>query len=300
MDSKKDEKIKNLENDLVIRNKRIKQLEEELQNFIGKKKLNTIIPPNLNKYEMFEKNYKKEYIKYDKFIYLAMLSEQCLKYDDMLYFMERFILMKDDLLNLDESNLFSIACRNNISKFSDNMRTIQAYKSKEKKKSSSEFLDYIIEYENFVGDEMYNKIKGVIKFIDDNIIKKYNFKEYSDELKLFYIKLIADYYRKFAEIEHSKKKEFEREAEKYYDEAEKLSKNISISNPIKLGYLLNKTVFLYEIKKNFKTAIELAKSTIKEFDKVKNKLDENADESKDAFSIIDLLRENIEMWEAEK
>ena len=37
------------------------------------------------------------------------------------------------------------------------LRTIQAYKSKEKKKSSSEFLDYIIEYEKFVGDEMINR-----------------------------------------------------------------------------------------------------------------------------------------------
>lgn len=56
-------------------------------------------------------------------------------------------------------------------------------------------------------------------------------------------------------------------------------------------------MFLYEIKKNSKKAIELAKSTIKEFDKVKNKLDENEIENKDAFSIINLLRENIEMWE---
>ena len=106
---------------------------------------------------MFEKNYKKEYIKYDKFIYLAMLAEQCTKYDDMLYFMKRFILMKDDLMSSDVTNLFSIACKDNIKNMRQSLRTIQAYKSKEKKKSSSEFLDYIIEYEKFVGDEMINR-----------------------------------------------------------------------------------------------------------------------------------------------
>ena len=112
---KNDEKTKKLENDLEIRNKRIKQLEEELKNFLSKSQLNEIQSTKQNKYEMFEKNYKRENIKYDKFLYLAMLAEQCSQYNDMLYFMKRFILRKDDLLILDESNLFSIACKNYIS-----------------------------------------------------------------------------------------------------------------------------------------------------------------------------------------
>ena len=300
LDLKNDEKTKKLENDLEIKNKRIKQLEEELQNFLSKSKLNEIQSKKQNKYEMFEKNYKKEYIKYDKFIYLAMLAEQCTEYDDMLYFMKRFILMKDDLMCSDDSNLFSIACKDNIKNMRQSLRTIQAYKSKEKKKSSSEFLDYIIEYEKFVGDEMYDKCQEVIKFIDDNIFKKSNYKEYSDELKLFYIKMKADYNKYIAETEHSKKKECEREAEKYYDEGEIFAKKISISSPYKLGLLLNKSEFIYEVKENHKKAMELAKSTIKEFDKIKNKLDKDKEDSKDAFAIYDLLKENLKMWESEK
>ena len=291
LDLKNDEKTKKLENDLEIKNKRIKQLEEELQNFLSKSKLNEIQSKKQNKYEIFEKNYKKEYIKYDKFIYLAMLAEQCTKYDDMVYFMKRFILMKDDLMSSDESNLFSIACKDNIKNMRQSLRTIQAYKSKEKKKSSSEFLDYIIEYEKFVGDEMYDKCQEVIKFIDDNIFKKSNYKEYSDELKLFYIKMKADYNKYFAETGLSKKQECEREAEKYYDEAEIFAKKISISSPYKLGLLLNKSVFIYEVKENHKKAIELTKSTIKEFDKIKNKIEEDEDYSKDGFELYNLLKE---------
>lgn len=110
----------------------------------------------------------------------------------------------------------------------------------------------------------------------------------------------ADYNKYITETEHSKKQECEREAEKYYDEGEIFAKKISISSPYKLGLLLNKSVFIYEVKENHNKAIELTKSTIKEFDKIKNKLNKNEDYSKDAFSIYDLLKENLEMWESEK
>ena len=86
------------------------------------------------------------------------------------------------------------------------MRTIQAYKSKEKKKSSSDYLDYIIEYEKFMGDELSDKCQGVIKFIDNNIFKKSNYKQYSNEMKIFYIKMKADYNKYAAERELLKKK----------------------------------------------------------------------------------------------
>ena len=296
---KSDEKTKQLENDLALSSERIKQLEEELQNCLSQNKLNEIQSKKQNKYEMFEKNYKKEYIKYDKFIYLALLSEQCLDFEDMFYFMKRFISMKDDLINFDDSNLFSIACRNYIKYNRESLEIIQRYKYKEKKKTNSEFLAYIIEYEKFVGDEMLYKCQGIIKFIDDNILKKSNYKEYSNELKLFYIKMKADYNKYVAETQHSKKKEFEREAEKCYDEGEILAKKIPISSPYRLGLLLNKSVFLYEVKENHKKAIELVKSTIKEFDKIKNTLNKYEDSSKDSFRLYDLMKENLEIWENE-
>ena len=63
---------------------------------------------------------------------------------------------------------------------------------------------------------------------------------------------------------------------------------------------MNKSEFIYEVKENHKKAIELTKSTIKEFDKIKNKLDKDKEDSKDAFAIYDLLKENLKMWESEK
>ena len=110
----------------------------------------------------------------------------------------------------------------------------------------------------------------------------------------------ADYNKYFAETGLSKKQECEREAEKYYDEAEIFAKKISISSPYKLGLLLNKSEFIYEVKENHKKAIELTKSTIKEFDKIKNKLEEDEDYSKDGFELYNLLKEYLEMWESEK
>ena len=59
-------------------------------------------------------------------------------------------------------------------------------------------------------------------------------------------------------------------------------------------------MFIYEVKENHKKAIEFTKSTIKEFDKIKKKLNKDDDDSKDAFSLYNLLKENLEMWENEK
>ena len=181
-----------------------------------------------------------------------MLAEQCSEYADMLYFMKRVFEMKNELLSSDESHLFSMACKNYIKNFRQSIRMIQAYKSVEKKKSKSDFLVYIMDYEKFVSEELCDKCQGIIKFIDDNIFKKSNYKEYSNELKLFYIKMKADYNKYIAETEHSKKKEFEKEAEKYYDEGEIFAKKMPISNSYKIGLLLNKSVFIYEVKKIIK------------------------------------------------
>ena len=59
------------------------------------------------------------------------------------------------------------------------------------------------------------------------------------------------------------------------------------------------TVFYYEITGETKKAIDLAKSTIQKFDKEAKNLNEEDDDVKDAMSIYDLMKENLEIWESE-
>ena len=78
--------------------------------------------------------------KYEKNIYLAMLAEQCTRYEDMMAFLEDMVKIKSGDLSSDERNLLSIAYKNTISLDRQAIRTLSAYESKEAKKTDSPYL----------------------------------------------------------------------------------------------------------------------------------------------------------------
>ena len=84
--------------------------------------------------------------KYEKNIYLAMLAEQCNRFDEMVQFLEDMLKSRDKDLSNDERNLLSIAYKNSVSSRRTALRTIIAYETKEKKKEASTFLPFIQEY----------------------------------------------------------------------------------------------------------------------------------------------------------
>ena len=87
------------------------------------------------------------------------------------------------------------------------------------------------------------------------------------------------------------------ESEKNYKMAVELAQNISWINPIKLSLYLNYSVFIYDIKKDAKKALQIAKDTVKNAKKLLDKLKE--EEDKDAEMSIQTLKENINFWEEE-
>ena len=84
-------------------------------------------------YENFLMNDKNHFQnsgdKFSKLLYAELIAEQCNFYEDMLYFMKNYIKNKGDLLSWDERNLFSIACKNFVSKNRSALRTILAYEN---------------------------------------------------------------------------------------------------------------------------------------------------------------------------
>ena len=95
----------------------------------------------------------------------------------------------------------------------------------------------------------------------------------------------------------SENKNYPDESEKNYKMAVELSQNISWISPLKLGLYLNYSVFYYEIKKDVKKAIQIAKEAIKSAKKHSDKLKEEDD--KDAEMSIQTMKENIIYWEEE-
>ena len=234
--------------------------------------------------------------KYEKNIYLAMLAEQCNRFEEMIEFLEEMLKSRDKDLNGDERNLLSIAYKNSVSSRRTALRTIMAYETKEKKKDSSNFLPYIQEYRKKVEDELTKKCQNVIKAIDTQLLKKAE----DDEAKVFYIKMKGDYNRYIAEYAVDDLKASVAEAAlKSYNEASSIAKNLPVLNPIALGLALNFSVFYYEVKNDHETACKIASEAIDKADKELPNIDEDAEENRDTVSIVNLLKENLEMWKSE-
>ena len=82
-----------------------------------------------------------------------------------------------------------------------------------------------------------------------------------------------------------------------YKQANELAEKLACTNPIKLGLALNFSVFYYEVMNDAKTACDIA---TRAFDVAIHQLEKIEDEQyKDSTTILQLLKENIDMWNAD-
>jgi 14-3-3 protein epsilon len=234
--------------------------------------------------------------KYEKNVYLAMLAEQCNRFEEMVQFLEDMVKTRDKDLSSDERNLLSIAYKNSITSLRTALRTIMAYESKEKKKENSNFLPYIQEYKKKVESELVKACERVLQSIDGNLLSKAS----DSEAKVFYIKMKGDYNRYIAEsVEGDLKDKVGKDALSAYQEASDNAKDLPVLNPISLGLALNFSVFHYEVMNDHDTAIKIASDAYDKASKELPNIDEDAEENRDAVSIINLLKENLDMWKSE-
>ena len=234
--------------------------------------------------------------KYEKQVYLAMLAEQCSRYEDMMSFLEDMVKTKTEDLSSDERNLLSIAYKNTISLDRQAIRTLLAYESKEAKKAESPYLEYIREYKTKVQKELEDLCNKINQTIDSNLLPKAT----TDEAKVFYHKMKGDYDRYIAEnVDGDIKKKYSDLGLSAYNAALEAAKSIDYKNPIKLGLALNLSVFYYEVVGNKEQACKLAQETLDKSREALTGADEEEDEVKDAMSIVNLLQENLSMWNSE-
>lgn len=234
--------------------------------------------------------------KYEKNVYMAMLAEQCNRFEEMIEFLEQMLQSRDKDLNSDERNLLSIAYKNAVTSRRTALRTVMAYELKEKKKESSTFLPYIQEYRKRIEDELTKASNNVLNSIDNHLLKRAE----DDEAKVFYLKMKGDYNRYIAEYAQGDlKQKVSEDALNSYKQASEHAKKLPPIHPITLGLALNFSVFHYEVMSDHETACSIAKETLDNANKELPNIDEDDDNHRDALSIINLLRENLEMWKIE-
>jgi 14-3-3 protein epsilon len=135
----------------------------------------------------------------------------------------------------------------------------------------------------------------ILSSIDNHLLKKAT----DTEAKVFYNKMKGDYNRYIAEYAQSDlKQKVSENASQAYKSASDLSKELSPTHPIGLGLALNYSVFFYEVLEDHKKACQIAKETLDAVAPLLENAEDNEDLA-DSVSIVNLLKENLEMWSIE-
>jgi hypothetical protein len=220
----------------------------------------------------------------------AKLSEQAERYEDMVEAMKKVTSFNEDL-STEERNLLSVAYKNVVGSRRSAWRVISSlvHKANENEKDLRE------SYSKKIEGELSTLCNEVLTLLDDALIPNAKQSE-NHESVVFYLKMKGDYYRYLVEANHDKEVN-KANSKKAYEDATALSaEQLTTTHPIRLGLALNFSVFYYEIEGNIGEACTLAKeafdSAITELDQVKE------DMYKDSTLIMQLLRDNLTLWQS--
>lgn len=241
----------------------------------------------------------------DENIYRAKIAEQAERYEDMAAAMKKVVEeMGDRELNHEERNLLSVAYKNVVGARRSAWRIISSLEQKlEKEKQENEGKEQSSkDYREKIEKELKEMCNEVLELIDKYLLPKEEKGTSGPQLEahVFYLKMKGDYYRYLVEIEEGDEKDVVggKSNDAYKKAQDKAKEGLPPTHPIRLGLALNYSVFYYEIKDNPDEACKLAKSA---FDEAIAELDSVEEDSyKDSTLIMQLLRDNLTLWQSER
>lgn len=225
-------------------------------------------------------------------IFQAKLAEQAERYDEMAELMKK-VAQRDAQLTSEERNLLSVAYKNVVGARRSSWRVVSSIEQKELDKDK-DAPPITKEYRTKIEKELQDICVDVISLLDHTLITD----DGIPESKVFFLKMKGDYYRYLAEVCVNDNKEVVNYSKEAYDKAMDAAKQLATTHPIRLGLALNFSVFHYEIMNDPVNACTLAKEA---FDFAIADLDHlQEDAYKDSTLIMQLLRDNLTLWTAEK
>jgi len=227
----------------------------------------------------------------DSLVYMAKLSEQAERFDEMVEHMKA-VAQQPQELSVEERNLLSVAYKNVIGSRRASWRVLSSIESK----GEQEKVSLITDYKNKIERELVDICADILKIISEELIPRSS----SEEGKVFYFKMQGDYHRYLAEFQSGEdRKASSAAALSAYESASTIANSdLPPTHPIRLGLALNFSVFYYEIMNSPDRACGLAKQA---FDDAIAELDTLSEESyKDSTLIMQLLRDNLTLWTSEQ
>jgi 14-3-3 protein epsilon len=229
-------------------------------------------------------------------VYMAKLAEQAERFQEMVDSMKKVAQLGTEL-TVDERNLLSVAYKNVIGARRAAWRIISSIEAKEVERNESQAkITKVKEHREKIEGELTNICNDVLTVLDTNLIPATT----SSESKVFYLKMKGDYLRYNAEFSTGEvRKDAANKALAAYKSAIEVAKSdMPPTNPIRLGLVLNFSVFYYEILNSQEEACSLAKQA---FDDAISGLDKLSDDSyKETTLILQLIRENLSLWTTNK
>merc|ERR1711943_60889 len=196
-----------------------------------------------------------------KSVYFAKLAEQAERYDEMADYMKEVGNIPQEL-SVEERNLLSVAYKNAVGSRRAAWRIITSIEQKEKSKGNTQNAEFCHEYVGKVEKELDTICNTILTLLNGNLLEKAS----SDETKVFYHKMKADYYRYMAEFKDGDaKNQAAEDARKSYEEASQVAgTGLAVTHPIRLGLALNYSVFQYEVLGNPEEACKMARTAFED------------------------------------
>eukprot|EP00928_Gymnodinium_smaydae_P041893 TRINITY_DN2828_c1_g1_i1.p1 TRINITY_DN2828_c1_g1~~TRINITY_DN2828_c1_g1_i1.p1 ORF type:complete len:241 (+),score=51.00 TRINITY_DN2828_c1_g1_i1:74-796(+) len=225
-------------------------------------------------------------------VYLAKLAEQAERYDEMVVYMVEVARLPHEL-GIEERTLLSVAFSNAVGRRRAAWRSITSVEKKAASESTIGQAAFAAEYRKHIEAELEEKCNTIIALLEELLLTG---RESSNEAKVFYHKMKADYLRYIAEFATGDKKDMalERSRRAHEQVQQLVSSEFAATDPIRLGLALSLSMYQHDIIGNLEEAIRIARTALDdamaELDNVKE------DSYKDAMLIMQLLRDNMTLW----
>jgi 14-3-3 protein epsilon len=231
----------------------------------------------------------------EKNVYLAKLAEQSERYDEMAAYMKLVGKMRREL-DTEERNLLSVAFKNACGARRAAWRIITSVEEKERAKGNTQNVEKARAYRTRVEEELKQKCDEILGLADTSLLPQAS----TGETRVFLHKMKGDYFRYLAEFTQGETKtKAGASAQESYDEALTLAKTeLAVTHPIRLGLVLNFSVFHYEVLNNPQDACRMAREG---FEAAIDKLEDVSEDSyKDSTLLMQLIRDNLTLWTSEE
>ena len=227
------------------------------------------------------------------YLFLIKLFRDTENYPDMVKAMNKYIELNPKLLK-DERKFLCDAYKNIISDKRNSLHILSSLSLKEESKQTNKMHEISI-----IKEKIQSELKIIFQDIH-SIIDRYLIPNAQDsESKILYMKLKADYFRYHCEFaEGDEFEEISNNARKMYKQTFDLAeKELPLYNEVRLGLILNYSVFEYDIMDNKNEGYEMASKTYNDTMKILDDVEKKR--SSENLLLIQLIKENINIWSNE-